>query len=471
MAEITLDKLPQRTRDLFNKGFGAFERGNIEYAIDLLTACVEQEPAFLQARKFLRAAEVQQSRQKKAGAISHLISSVTSLPAYGKVMAMIQTGKASQALIEAEKLLRIDPLNLRFVRLFSQAAEAAALPEVAAQTLEVAREHYPEDAWVLGTLGAAYQKIGKQRAARECFEELCRLRPLDPLANKALKNATALESITTDGWSEAAEKGRTYRGMIRDSKEAALLEQESKAVKTEKDTDALIAETLGKIEQDPANVGNYRSLARFYGMKQQFDEAIGALQKAIDLSPGDPEVDNALSATKVEKYDYEIAQRAAAGDAAGAASMLADRKQFVASDLEQRVKRYPNDLNLRHEWGVVLFAQQDRLNEAIQQFQLAQRSVKYRIQTLYYLALCFRKKKQYDLALEQLTKAGAELTGMDETKKRVFYEAGEICELLGQKEKAAEYYKQIYQVDIGYRDIAEKVERGYRGPPPPRPHA
>ena len=59
MAEVTLDEVTRNVRDLFNKGFGTFERGNLDYAIDMLFACVEIEPGFLQARKFLRAAEVQ----------------------------------------------------------------------------------------------------------------------------------------------------------------------------------------------------------------------------------------------------------------------------------------------------------------------------------------------------------------------------------------------------------------------------
>jgi len=44
----------------------------------------------------------------------------------------------------------------------------------------------------------------------------------------------------------------------------------------------------------------------------------------------------------------------------------------------------------------------------------------------------------------------------------VLYELGLILEIVGQKDKAAEYYKQIYQSDISYKDIAEKIEQAYR---------
>ena len=38
------------------------------------------------------------------------------------------------------------------------------------------------------------------------------------------------------------------------------------------------------------------------------------------------------------------------------------------------------------------------------------------------------------------------------------YESGEVMALLGDQEKALEYYKQVYQADINYRDVAQKVE-------------
>ena len=44
MAELTLEEAPQKLKDLFNKGFGALERGNLDYAIDLLFSCVQEEP-------------------------------------------------------------------------------------------------------------------------------------------------------------------------------------------------------------------------------------------------------------------------------------------------------------------------------------------------------------------------------------------------------------------------------------------
>jgi tetratricopeptide (TPR) repeat protein len=111
--------------------------------------------------------------------------------------------------------------------------------------------------------------------------------------------------------------------------------------------------------------------------------------------------------------------------------------------------------------GVLLF-NDGSINEAIQQFQTSQRSPKHRIASLYHLAVCFKKKKQYDLALRQLEVAETELPVMDDTRKMVLYELGAVCELLGNREKALQWFKQIYQADIGYRDVAGRVEHAYK---------
>ena len=84
------------------------------------------------------------------------------------------------------------------------------------------------------------------------------------------------------------------------------------------------------------------------------------------------------------------------------------------------------------------------------------------MRSLYYLAMCFKTKGQLDMALDQLESAAEGMLTMDQTKKDIVYEMAVLCEMTGQAEKAAERFKSIYQIDIGYKDVAERVEKGYR---------
>ncbi len=460
MAEVGLGSVSGNLKELYNKGLAAYERGNFDYSIDLFFSCVEMEPGFLSARKYLRSAEIRKFHKNRKGSFAHVMSSITGLPGYLRAITLIKSGKAEQAVLSVEKLLRKDPLNKKFIMAFVHASSAAGLPEAAIHTLELAQEHYFSDIQILNWLGSLYVKTGKTRSARSCFERLCDLCPNDPNALKSLKDVMALDSMNTDGWSEAAEKGGTYRDMIKDTEEATRLEVESKAVKTDKNAESLIVHLEQRIKEEPENLNHYKALSRLYTQNKKYDRAIEVLDRGLDVTSSDPELDNAKSDIRVQQFDHEIDTMRQQGDEQGAEAKEHEKAQYVFDSLQQRVKRYPNDLKLRFDWGLMLF-ENEHYKEAIQQFQLAQRSPKYRTRSFYYLALCFKQKKQYDLAREQLEKASSELPVMDETKKGIVYELGQIAEIMDNSEEAARHYKQIYQVDIGYRDVADKVESVY----------
>ena len=190
MIEVmTAEQAPRQVKDLFNKGFTALERGNLDYAVDLLSSCVQMAPGFLQARKFLRAAEIKRQKTRKQDTeLYHGLSLLGSLPAYLVALGRVKSNPDA-TLMAAEKLLRKDAISLPFIKLFAQAASNAELPDAAIQTLEMAREHYPENILIINWLGSLYLKVGRTRSARECFEKLCQISPNDASAVKALKDA------------------------------------------------------------------------------------------------------------------------------------------------------------------------------------------------------------------------------------------------------------------------------------------
>jgi len=451
--EMTVDTAPKGIKDLYNKGFVALERNNIDFAVELFAAVVEKEPLFHQARKYLRIAQIKKSKGKKG----NTLTSIAGMPAIMKINSLVKAGKPMDALREAEKLLRNDPLNMKYNMAFVRAAVAADMPDLAVQNLELITDYYTEDIEFINMMGQLYQSMGRTSSAKQCFEKLCELCPNDPDVLKALKDSIATESISKGKWEETG----SFRSKMKDTKEAEKLEKESKAVKTDLDADFLIADTIAKIQAEPGNINYYRALSRLYVQKLMFDEAIEALGKAVELSPGDPELENALSVVKLQRFDNIIAELQKTGDMAAVEAMTFEKLQFEFDDLQDRVKRYPNDFKLRYDWGVMLYNNEYH-NEAIQQFQLAQRNPKCRIQALYYLAMCFKAKGQYDMAVQQLEKASSELYLMDANKKDAIYELGVLNELMGKKDKAMDYFKQIYQVDISYKDIAQKIESAYK---------
>jgi len=442
MAEMLMEDAPRKARELFEKGLRAMERNNLDYAMDLFVSSLELEPRLLRVRKFLRAAQVKKFKDGKGGAMTHAISSLTGFAGVMATRAAIKKDPRA-AVIKAEKLLRTDPLNMTFIKVFGEAALAADLPEAALQTLEMAREHYPKNIPFLNWLGNIYLQQKQPSKARDCFEHVVRMRPNDQQAVKSLKDAAALATMQTGGW----EGADSYRDVMKDSKKATLLEQEDKAVKTSKNIDVLISDTLTKIQKEP--------------VAGRFEEAIAAMQEAQKVSSGDPQIDMALSTIRLKQFDAKIAELKDSGDTAGAKQQEQARDVFHLEEAQNRVSRYPNDLQFRFELGALLY-ENGKYNEAIQQLQLAQRNPQRRTRALYYLARCFSEKGQLDIAMEQLETAASEIVTMDKTKKDILYELGEIAEKMENPEKATSFYKQIYAVDISYRDIAAKMEQAYK---------
>lgn len=457
MAAISMEEAPKRAKDMFEKGLAAMERGNVSYAIDMWTSVLALEPRLLHVRKFLRAAEIKQFSESKGGALQHALSNLTGLSLVMKARGQIKKDPI-EALQTAEKLLRKDPLNLRFVMLLSDAAEAAGLPEIAVQTLSITKEYLPGNFALLSRLGELLLAANQTQEAHQVYEELLRLKPDDPALIKKYKDATAIDTMNRGGWTEAT----SFRDVIKDTKEAQLLEQQGKAVKTSKDIEALIEDAKQKLVREPNNINYVRSLADLYMRESRFDEAIEALEKSRKMTGGgDPQVDLMLSGVRIKKLEQRIDELRKAGQTADAAAREAELKAFRLSEARDRVTRYPNDLQFKYDLGQLLF-EEGEFNDAIQQFQSAQRNAQRRISSLYYLARCFKAKGQFDIAREQLQTAVAELPGMDALKKDILYELGLLCEAMGKRAEADDFFKQIYAVDIGYKDVAAKIEQSYR---------
>ena len=77
------------------------------------------------------------------------------------------------------------------------------------------------------------------------------------------------------------------------------------------------------------------------------------------------------------------------------------------------------------------------------------------------LGCCYRELEMLDLAVKQLEDASKEILSMDRTKKEIVYNLGLIYDRMGDGEKALGCMKQIYEVDYGYRDVAQRVESSY----------
>ncbi len=452
----------KRFQNLFNKGFAAFERGGLDMAIELLYQCLEIDPGNIRARKFLRMASLQRYTKKKSGSFAASLAELGGLGASMKAASALKAGKYAEAILAAEKALLAAPLSVKYETLAAQCCAAAGFHDSAALILETGLQVDMQNEALMMALIDSYSNSGEWKKAREILVVLVNKHPQDGTLVARLKDAEARMTMD-EGWNDVvnSDEKEGYRKLIKNKDQAAKLDMANKAVAAGDDAETLIEEQKAKIAKEPRNLNYYKGLARIYQQLKRYDDAVGILEKARELNPADPELDRHLTMAKTQSYDARIDALQAAGDAEGAQALSDERNQFVFDDLVSRVERYPNDLHLRYELGMQ-YLMYEAYDDAIQQFQLSQRAPKERTASLYGLASCFRKKGQRDMAVMQLETALDQLPVMDDMKKAVLFDLGEIAEETGDVERAFQLYKEVYGSDISYKDIEKKMERIYK---------
>ena len=446
--------LAQKAQNFTNRGRQALETGKFDLAVDMLMEAVSAAPDILETRKLLRAAQI--ANFKRKGGKSGFGDKIKFKLAQSKIMGLAKKGQGEEAMAEAEKLLSLNPLDPDNIEAAVKAAEAAGRSDAAALTIEAAYECSNNDSSLLERVATYYTMANRWDKARDAYQKLAELKPGDQRVVQLLKNTEARATMNS-GWEQTAGKKGGFQNLIANKEQAAKLDAANKAVVTGDDAEKLIQDKLAEIAKEPKNMNARRALARLYSQSKRYEEAVAALEEAIEVNGAmDPELDRMLSQTRILYYDQVIDAWREQGDEETAAQIEAEKNQYVFDDLAQRVERYPNDLHLRYLLGLQYYTY-EYYDEALEQLQHAQKSPKDRLSSLYYLAMCFLAKGQSDMAVMQLETARDAIPTMDDLKKKVVYQLGRCAEDAGELDKAYQYYKDVYSTDIGFEDLSERM--------------
>lgn len=463
MAEKSVNEIARDIRALFTKANECVARENLDYAIDLYNQILTKAPGFFEGRKALRSAQFQRAG-KRGGLFKRMISSTFSTPQVAKGQFALHKDPA-EALQIAEQMLNSDPNNSGAHKIIVEAATKMEFPRTAVLSLEILFKNSPRDKDTAIQLATGLAGIGDAQSAERILDEMCRIFPSDVELHQARKDVSANRTLDEGGYDDLADGSGSYRDILKDKDEAVALEQENRQVKAEDVTDRLIRDYEGRLPHEANNLKLIRSLAELYTSKKEFDRALGYYErlKASDLG-GDASLDRAIADTVARKYDLQISQLDpnAPDHPERLAQLQAEKQTYLLDECKRRVDRFPTDLGFRFEMGQLYF-QANKIGEAIAEFQKAQSSPHKRIASLNLLAQCFAKRKAYDMAERALRSAIKEKVVFDEEKKELLYNLGCVLECMAKKNEAIEQFKLIYEVDIGYRDVAAKVDAYYAG--------
>ena len=465
MAAKTEKELSESLRALWLKAVSAIELRNFGYAISLLQEILKQEPEFLTGRQLLRRAEVTKSKSAKKGFFN-----ISTAP-IGVMKAQREIKKNPKRAVEMfEEVLEGEPYNRQANLLLKDAALEAGWSDVAIFALRSLLEENRRDVKVLNELGRLYHELGDHENEVEIYNQLTAIDPLDAQALRLGKDASARASMKRGGWTQA----ESYRDLIKDKDEAISLEQQSRIRLTGEALDQQIAETYARHQAEPENLDFARRLGALSEQKDDFESAIRWYQYTADLAKGaDTGLLRKISDLKIKCLEGEIAaheeflstysarDEVYAEKSGQLCAAKVSRAEILIADAQQRVARNPTDLQLRFELGETFYTA-GRYREAVPELQRARQNPHARLKAMNVLGCCYGELGMLDLAMKQLEEASREIVSMGEMKKEIVYNLGLIYERSGDLEKALACMKQIYEVDYGYRDVAQRVESSYQ---------
>lgn len=464
MAVKSEKELSESLRALWLKAVSAIELRNFGYAISLLQEILKQEPEFLTGRQLLRRAEVTKSKSARKSFFN-----ISTAP-IGVMKAQREIKKDPKRAVEMlEEVLKREPYNRQANLLLKEAALAAGWSDVGIFALKTLLEENPRDVKVLHELGRLYHDLGDHENEVEIYNQLTAIDPLDARALRLGKDASARASMKRGGWTQA----ESYRDLIKDKDEAISLEQQSRIRLTGEALDQQFAEIYARHQAEPENLDFVRRLGALSEQKEDFESAIRWYQYAADLAKGaDTELLRKISNLKIKCLEREIValeeflstysarDEVYAKKSEQLRSIKASRAEIFIADAQERVARNPTDLQLRFELGENFF-NAGRFREAVPELQRARQNPHARLKAMNVLGCCYGELGMLDLAMKQLEEASQETSSMDAMKKEIVYNLGMIYERMGDLGKSLACMKEIYEVDYGYRDVAQRVESSY----------
>ena len=461
MPEITEKELQPNLKSLWLKALSAVQTANIPYSISLLQAVLKDSPGFLEGRKLLRKCELQLTgnTKKKSGLFGMQGGGMGVMKLQGQAK---KDPEGTLPLIEKE--LEKDPLSDPANELLFDTCLKLELFDTAAFALETIRKGNPENAKLLHKLAEFYLSREQPLLASEVYNDIIKHHPTDGTAIKGSKDASARASMQKQKWDENAD----MRSLMKNSAEFEELEKASRTGLTREQLEERRDRVIEKYNADPNHLATVKDLASLYEQLEDWHNAHSFFTWAHSLSNGDVALATKAAAMNDRALEMDLKNLATAAAAdpenaelkAALDARKADRVAEQVQEAQKRVEQNPTDPQLRFELGTALYNAGDH-SAAIPHLQQATRNPHIRTKVLLLLGRTFRAKGMFDLSIKQLSDALADLIAMDNIKKEVLYEKGLIHTEMTDLTAALDCFKQIYEVDYGYRDVAQRVEASY----------
>ncbi len=438
------------------KAAESLRKKNFDYAISLYHQVLQLKPDHGEARRELRTALVRRAEYKKVPPVIALLQGV---PFRVGMLFGSLLRKPQQVVLAAENYLKNDPANRGVNRALAHALEKANCRRSAVAVWEFLADDEVVGDEALKRAGALYYELKEMPKALGCYEAVLKRSPRDSEAEKMRKNLAA-EGVLSSG---SYDPTKSSRDLARNKAEKQELEIGHKIVTTEDERDILTRKLTAEIERDPSNLRARRALVDHLAKARSYAAAIEVLEAGIEIDADSYELRERLGDIRLLDYDQQIREakaKAAAGDAAAQTDVIdltRERHEFELEEVSRRVQAHPTDLDLRFRLGRLKLVEGE-LDAAVESFQHSVKDPRRRVESLLGLGEAFERKGLLDLSRKQFESALESVDAGSDRATEIVYALGVLDEKAGAVDAARTRFESIYERNIHYRDVGDRLK-------------
>ena len=427
----------------------AAKRRNFAMAQKIYGQVLAIQPDFGEARAGLRKVLFQKIAQKPASKLTAILFGGLNLPIAGLMGLLGQHGAAAKGY---ERYLAFYPAAEGANLKLGNALRRAGWNKSALAVYAAYAEHQPRCLEACREAGALYYEQGKVNEALAMYEQALKVDPRDQEALKARKNLAAEGALASTG----IEKAGSSRDLIKDKGKQQQIERSERLQLSAEEVEAELSEIESQLQANPADQKLLRRAARLREMAKDLQGALDLIDQLLQKNPTDVELLEVASDLRIRLQEQMVQKAVKRGDEGAASRARVALAQLRVGEARRRLERNPSDLGARFDLGAGLLESGD-VDEAIGELQQAVKDPRKKADATFMLGRAFQQKGLPDLALGQYDKALQAASGGMRAKEAL-YEMGVICEEQGKASDALSHFSKILEQDIGFRDVAKKVE-------------
>jgi len=436
----------RQLQQLFERANRLMTQENWDYAAELFTTCVADDPGnFLYLQTFLANLKRKYNNNKK-GSKAAFIKGAPVKRAVSKAAGRKDWNGVIKAGLE---MLKLNPWHVPTLTAMAAAAGQMGFDEVELAYLKNALDAKPKDPDVNRLCAKALRERKLFDQAIACWHRVEQAKPGDEEAGREIARLAVEKTIDRGGYEDAD------RDKTKAASEGGAAVETSPEAKLER-----------QIALHPEDTSNYLELADLHLREEAYEKAEKVLARAFEASDGDPDVRERWEDVQMRHLRQQIAdvdreiEETQSEEAKQRRRQL--RKKLNETELqvyEHRCERYPNNLTFKYDLGV-RYQLAGRYNDAIAQFQQARNDTRRKGLCMLALGQCFQQIKQPRLAMTHYESAVDEIpdrTG--DNRKLALYLAGKLAISLKDLEAAERHLTALAELDFAYRDVSTLLDK------------